>query len=269
MNKNIFDFDDYKAYLLQKIASLPRRGRGFRLQIAEFIHCQKPFVSQVLKGDSHFSLEQGDRINRLLQHDQEESQYFLFLIEFARAGTESLREFFRLQLASISEKRLLLKNRIKSDGEISEAEKSKYYSSWIYGAIRVATTIPKLRSRTALARTLALPEEILLDALQFLEKSGIIERKGDEYFPASFNLHLGSDSSLIARHHTNWRLRTLDAITREKPSDLHFSGVVSISKKDATRIKSIFVDAIERSQEVVKESPEEELFVVCTDFYGI
>jgi uncharacterized protein (TIGR02147 family) len=268
MGKNIFEFNEYKAYLGSRIQAMPKAGRGFRVEMAEAIQCQKPFVSQVLKGEAQFSLEQAERLNKLLEHDPEQAHYFLLLVQIARAGTASLREFFQSQLDSIKEHRLTLRNRLRSDSVISEESKSKYYSSWIYGAIRVALTIPGLRTRKALAKTFALPEEVLQEALQFLEESGLIEKQNELYQATALNLHLGNDSSLIARHHTNWRLKALEAVSRAKPSDLHFSGVVSLSTKDVTKIRSVLVDAIERSKEIVKDSPEETLYVICADFFG-
>jgi uncharacterized protein (TIGR02147 family) len=267
--ESIFDFSDYKAYLDWKIRSMPAGGRGFRSKLAEHIRSQKAFVSQVLKGEAHFNLEHADSINHLLHHDREESRYFLLLIQEIRAGTQSLREFFQSQRMEILNSRLLLKNRLKSEEQISEEHKGKYYSSWIYGAIRVGLTIPRLRRRESLMTALGIKEEQFLEAIAFLEAAGFIERKGEEYLPTKTHLHIGHDHSLIVRHHTNWRLRTMDALARSNPEELHYSAVVSLSKKDMQKIRSILVTAVEKSMEVIKESPEEELCVICADLFPI
>jgi uncharacterized protein (TIGR02147 family) len=265
--KSLFEFGDYKAYLLARIAQMPGGGRGFRSQIAEAIRSQKAFVSQVLKGDAHFNLEHADLINPLLHHDAEEARYFLLLVQYARAGTESLRGFFQKELARISEARLILKNRVGSAEDVSEEDRGTYYSSWVYGAIRVGLTIPRLRKREVLSQALGIREDHLLEALAFLEKAGLIEREGEQYLPSKRHLHLGDDSSLIVRHHTNWRLRAMDAISRADKSELHYSAVVSLSAADAKRIRAILVNAVEMSMAVVKDSPEEELFVICADLF--
>jgi uncharacterized protein (TIGR02147 family) len=267
--ESIFDFNDYKAYLDWKIRSMPAGGRGFRSKLAEHIRSQKAFVSQVLKGEAHFNLEHADSINKLLHHDREESRYFLLLIQEIRAGTESLRDFFHSQRIEILNARLMIKNRLKTSEEISEANKGKYYSSWIYGAIRVGLTIPSLRKRENLLQALAIKENHLLEALTFLEGAGLVERRGEEYFPTKVHLHLGHDDSLIVRHHTNWRMKAMDAISKSNTEELHYSSVVSISKKDREKIRSILVGAVEKSMQVVKDSAEEELCVICADLFPI
>ena len=68
MDKNIFEFRNYKAYLDHLISSKPGKGRGMRSSIAKALHCQTSYISQVLNEEAHFSLEQGDALNRLLDH---------------------------------------------------------------------------------------------------------------------------------------------------------------------------------------------------------
>jgi DNA-binding IclR family transcriptional regulator len=138
----------------------------------------------------------------------------------------------------------------------------------VHGAIRVALTVPKLRTRDALATHFALPHEQVQATLHFLEEIGLAERKGESYFPTSSLLHLGNDSPHIVRHHTNWRLRALDAVGHEKPGDLHFSGIWSLSAADRRRIRALLVDCLERSQGIAKASPEEELAIICVDLFS-
>lgn len=96
---DLFAYDDYRAYLAVAIARGRFGERGPRTQLASAAGCQAAYVSQVLKGESNFSLEQGDAISSFLGHKAEERSYFLDLIQLARAGTQDLRAFFlgRLQ----------------------------------------------------------------------------------------------------------------------------------------------------------------------------
>ena len=91
MNKTIYQYRDYKKYLHDYIQSQPGKGYGFRSRIAETTHCDTAYVSQVLRQNAHFSLEQAEDLNDLLGHTQDESEYFLLLIQLARAGTPKLR----------------------------------------------------------------------------------------------------------------------------------------------------------------------------------
>lgn len=270
MEKSLFDYTDYKRYLDAVIASRPGKGRGIRAELADRIGCQRAFVSQVLQGHAHFNLEHGDKINSYLGHSEEEGHFFLLLIQLARAGTESLREYFRKQMQIVLDRRLVLKQRLPAEDKLSLEDSLRYYSSWLFGAVRVATTIPKLRTRETIARKLGLTVEELMPILEFLVSRGLLETKGTEYLPTTRHMHLGSDSTLIAKHHTNWRVRALTALEREGPKDVHYSSVVSIAREDAQKIKALIVDSIEKVQTKVEKSvPEETLFSFCLDFYEL
>jgi hypothetical protein len=80
---------------------------------------------------------------------------------------------------------------------------------------------------------------------------------------------LGNDSKNILKHHTNWRLQAAESLDREELKDLHYSGVVSLSAADATKVKNIFLESIKASQSVIKDSKEEELCAVIIDFFSL
>lgn len=58
---SIFDYSDYKAFILSVDQSRPR---GFRKSLAAAIPCQTAYVSQVLNGGAHFNLEQAEAAGR-------------------------------------------------------------------------------------------------------------------------------------------------------------------------------------------------------------
>ena len=269
MDKLVYDFSDYKAYLGAVLASKPARGRGFRAKMAEAIGCQRAFVSQVLQGEAHFNLEHGDRLNAFLEHSKEEAHFFLLLIQYARAGTSSLRNYFYEQMKLVLDERLILKNRIRSEGNLTHEQKTRYYSSWHYGAARVSVTIPSLRTKEALSKRLQLTMPQLTRVLDFLLEIGLIEQRGQEFHPTTHHMHLGNDSALIAKHHTNWRIRSIQSFDTEGTKDLHYSSTVSLSHDDALKIKSILVNSVEDIQSKIKYSKEETLFSFCMDFYEL
>jgi hypothetical protein len=70
-------------------------------------------VSQVLNGKANFSLEQSQGINKLLIHNRDESRFFLLLVEYSRAGTESLRLHFLELIEEQMQRQLNLKERFQ------------------------------------------------------------------------------------------------------------------------------------------------------------
>lgn len=270
MDKNIFDYSAYRPYLNDYIAAQPQRGRGVRSQWAEKLGCQKTFISQVLHGDLDFNLEHAAALSRVLHHTHEESRFFLLLVLYARAGTKELREEFALQMQEIVAKRLVLKNRFHNKNQkLSDEDKLRYYGSWHFDATRVALTIPKFRTRDAIAAKLQISNERCSEILDFLCSTGLAEEKGDQYFVTEAQLFLGNSSALIVQHHTNWRIRAMQSFATEKPSDLHYSAVYSLSEKDSAEIRKMLTDHLEKIRNKVIASPEEKLYSFCLDFYEL
>lgn len=269
MKNTVYDFKNYKDYLSHAITRMPSKGRGFKSRIAAAARCQSAYVSQVLKGQAHFSLEQGHAINRLLGHTSEEAHYFLLLLQYARAGTADLRSYFQEQIRQTIERRLTLKHRLGVKQVLSLEDQAQYYSAWYYAAIHVLLTIPHCQSKEAVAKSLAMPLAQVSKVIQFLESIGLIEAKGAIYQPGPSRIHLANDSPLISKHHTNWRMKCIASLEHERPEDLHYSSVISLSIEDISQIKSMLVEAIEKIKSVVKESKEEELFSFDLDFFKL
>ncbi len=272
MNKSIFDFQAYRSYLTSFIKSQPGGGRGFRARMAEAIGCQKGFISKVLDSESgsEFSLEQGDRLNALLHHTEEESNYFLLMIQLARAGTPSLREHFRNQMKVVINRRLELRKDLRSRTVLSPEDQMRYYSHWYYAALGVAVSIPTLQTKEALAKALEIPLDVTTSALEFLVSRGFILQQGDHFrHPDQQQVHLPSSHALIGRHHTNWRLQALKSLDKERPQDLHYSYVVTMSQQDALQIRSYLVEAIKEVLARAAPSKEETLYSFCMDYFEV
>jgi hypothetical protein len=61
----------------------------------------------------------------------------------------------------------------------------------------------------------------------------------------------------------------LESLDREQLTDLHYSGVVSLSRQDVLKIKDVLFAAINDSQTIVKDSKEEEVYVMNMDFFSL
>lgn len=268
INKNfIFDYTDYQAYLLDYIESLGPGKRGFRSLLADKIGCQRTFISQVLSGEAHFNLDHGASIAELLGHTEEEAHFLTLLIAHARAGTKTLRNQLQSQIQKIQQQRMKLKERFKAEEIASLEVKVKYYSSWLYGAVRVLITIPTFRTRMAIQSYFQVPQELLSEILNFLITNGLIIESNGQLRVTEKHLHLDGESDLVKKHHTNWRIKAMTSLDTAKREDLHYSGVHSLSKKDALKIREILVRALEESRSLMKDSPEECIQVLCMDWF--
>lgn len=266
---SIFDHRDYRDYLEKLLEERSQGRRGLRGELAQAIGSQNAFVSQVLGKRSHFNLEHAERVNLFVQHNEEEAHFFLLMVQRTRAGTRSLQAYFDKQMEQVIQQRLILKNRFKVATELSAEDQATYYSSWLYGAARVMVSIGAFQTREALAKRLGISLATASDVLEFLLSRNLITQTGERFDTSTARMHLGADSPLVARHHTNWRMRAIQALDEKRPNNLHYSSVLTVSNDDAYKIKKLYVDFIEKVREITRESKEEDGFVFNADFFRL
>lgn len=265
---SIFEFAAYKPYLHKRVG---RKGdrRGLKSALARALRCQPTFVSQVLNGAAQFSAEQAEDVNEFLGHSREEGRYFLLLVLKERAGTRALRKVFEDQIEEQLAKRLVLTERLGKQSALNSEQQSIYYSSWHYAAVHMALTIPALKNRESIARTLRLPLVRVAEVVEFLLSVGLAREAGAGLEVGSSKIRLGSDSHYILKHHANWRVQALQSLDRVEAADLHYSAVFSLSQKDRLRLKDVMIEFIKQNATTIESSKEEQLCAMCMDFFGV
>ena len=265
----IYDYRDYKKYLVDFIEKNKGRAKGTRSALAKAAGCQTAYVSQVLNGRAHFSLEQADAINGFCVHTEEEGEYFLLLVQHARAGTESLRKSLLGQIKRRVERQLNLKNRIGLEDALSEKDQMVYFSQWDYAAVHALLSVKGHRTAEALASTLRLSITRVTRILDFLTSKGLAARgDGGEYSIGTTRIHIGTDSPMITHHHTNWRLRAIHSLNRNLDDDTHYSSVVTVSADDAEKLRKMITDFILELKGVIRKTNPEGLHCINIDFFG-
>lgn len=56
---------------------------------------------------------------------------------------------------------------------------------------------------------------------------------------------------MVSKHHINWRLEALKVLDREPDEDLHSTSIVSVSREDLPKIKSVLIEAMDRYNGIV------------------
>ncbi len=270
MKKNLFHYKDYKAYLSDKIEEMPNKGRGERSKIAEVLRCHIAYISQVLNGNAQLSIEQADVLNHYLSHTSEEADFFLLLVQAARAGTKSLEDYYKKKIAEIIQKRELLKNRLEYEKELAVTVQPIYYSAWYYSAVHFLCAIPDFQKKEAIAEHLGLSLQLVGKVLEFLLAAGLVVQKGDRFELGTVRIHLGSDSPMISKHHTNWRMQALQSLERAESTDLHYSSVIALEESLVPYVREALVKAIEEVRKVMKPTSKyEALYCYSLDLFEI
>jgi hypothetical protein len=264
----IWEFSSYRTYLVSQLGGEGSRT-GLRKKLAASIPVHTTFVSQVLKGRAEFSLEQGEGINLFLNHTEDEAEYFILLLLKDRAGSRKLKDRFEKKIQAMRDERLNIKKRLDVSSEISQKDRERFYSSYLYGAIHILAAISKYKTVAELTEVLKLQRAQVQEIVEFMLKIGVLAESKGLLAPGSKHVHLSNDSELILRYHTNWRLHTVSNLQFLNPDDLHYSACLSLSEKDSFKVKESILENLKKNVDIISASPEEVAYVMSFDFYKL
>lgn len=272
--KSIFEFDDYQLFLRTWIKNQPHKGRGEINRLAEYIGVNSTLVSQVLTQRKDLSFDHGFKVTQFLGLDEIETEFFLTLLQKAKAGSHGYKSYIEKKKTQIRKTSSNLKTRIEKDRELSDFEKATYYSSYLYSAIRLQCdliTIDKLgnshqgKTITEISDFFGITRDLVLSHLQFLISCGLIKKTDDLYQSTNEMIFIGRDSPLLKRHHVNWRLQSLKKIESINEDELCFTFPMSLSQKDFILVREELVKTLQRIQAVAKSSISEEVVFLNID----
>jgi uncharacterized protein (TIGR02147 family) len=267
--KSIFHYRNYKAYIQDIFDAKPHRGRGEKAKLAQAMQSHGAFVSQVLNAKADLSPEQACLASDYFGHTEEESHFFLLLVQWARAGNARLKGTIEKQIRAVEEKRATLKNRVGPQDTLSLERQSTYYSHWMYSALHVAVAVPSLQTTDALARHFRLSPSEIKSYLEFLLDSGLVQRKDGQLVPGVAHIFLPKESPLVSKHLMNWRLKAMQSIPAVLDENVHYSVVVSLSQDDRDRLRKMIYDFVEKANAIVRPSKEETLACLGIDFFEV
>ena len=140
---------------------------------------------------------------------------------------------------------------------------------WQYSAVHIALSVPELQSPLALSKELKIPSVRIEVILEFLVRTAMAVKLGIQYTIGKVWIHLPPESPLIGKHHANWRVRAIQSSESVSRDNFHYTQVVSISREDSKRILGIVSQIVERANEIIRPSKEENLRCLAIDFFSL
>ena len=242
--------------------------RGMRTLLAEHLNCNMGFISQVLGGDAHFSLEHAMSIGSFFKLSDKELKYFLLLVQKAKAGSYELEKFYQKEIDFIHKSREEISERVVKNKTMLKEDRVTYFSSSYYALIHMALTISDFQGDfETLSNKFNINKATVEKVIDFLLGKGLIVYKNNRYQTGPVRIHLEKSSPLITQHHTNTRVETIKALAREDKGSLHYSGVFAMKESDARAVRKILLSSIEKSDQVIQNSKDEKLYILGMDFF--
>ncbi|MGE0614108.1 MAG: TIGR02147 family protein [Bacteriovoracia bacterium] len=262
----VFDFDDYKDFLK---ATFSGKGTwGLISKLAEAAGCQRSYLSRVIHEEVHLTPDHGYGLGKGLRLNADEFEYFLALLEKARAASKSYREHLEAKIRRLKREHEDLSKRVQRPAQtVLSPQLQSYYSSWHWSAIHIAVSVPTLQTVPAISRRLSLPEAAVESALRQLHSMGLVKNDGGRWSYLPTELHTPKNSPYVNMHHANWRQRaTLDAQDPTRDS-LHYTVVQSMDRNAYEKIRREFLATIEQASNIARPAPEEKLVCITCDIF--
>jgi uncharacterized protein (TIGR02147 family) len=268
---SIWNYRNYKGYVQDWISNRPKAGRGQLQAMAKFLGVHSTMMSHVFTGNKELSEEHACRLCQFLGLNEEESDYFILLVQFERAGSHDLKTLLNKRVERKVKEFGQVKKQISNTKSLDDAAKAIFYSSWHYSGIRLMAglkqtdTIDKLQERTGLSRGK------IQEILTFLIQQGIIKQSPEGGLaPGYTKTHISQDSPFVWKHHQNWRIKAMERYQQiDHEKELFFTSPLTISEEDIPIVKRQILSAIKEVMSIVEKSPSERLCCLNIDWVSL
>jgi uncharacterized protein (TIGR02147 family) len=266
---NIFEFDNYKEAMKLHIRNRQGASRGALKNMAEYLGVHPTLISQILSGSKDFSEEQIFSACEFLGLPVLETQYLWVLVQIERAGSVKLKKHYTEMREQLKKKAMQVSTRLETNRSLSEAEEATFYSSWLYSAIQVLTTLEQKVDFEYVCNYFRVSPSRAREILDFLTKIQMVREVEGRFLPGATSTHLGKQSPFIRKHHTNWRLKAIEACEELTDDELMYSGNFSISHKDFEKLREEMVQVLQKFAQLVKNSPGEDVAQFNLDLFWL
>lgn len=263
----VFEFKDYKEFLNQWLKEHPKGGRGQPTKLSDYLRVSTTLLSQVLKGDKHFSLETAAEITEYVGLNEKETEYFLLLVEHQRAGGFKLKKILEKKVEREQQAGAQLQNRLQKDRQLTGEETMQFYSSWMYSAIRLLSAIPEMSDAQTIGQRLNIPLSTVNSVIQFLLEKQLCVMKDNKLTYGAYRTHIGKDSPFVVKHHQNWRVKGFQSMELRRDEDLFFTQPMALSLEAAEKIRLMLPGIIEQIHAISGPSESETVRCINLDWF--
>jgi DNA-binding FadR family transcriptional regulator len=127
-----------------------------------------------------------------------------------------------------------------------------------------------LQSVESIASHFDLSRALVRDVLEFLTKYGLVVQSGNGFQMGPSRTHLENSSLLVTRHHTNWRLKSLERMAHANlGEEIFYTAPMTLSNETLAEIKSEIVELIDWAIKKVGPSPSEQMACLNIDLFKV
>jgi uncharacterized protein (TIGR02147 family) len=259
-------YSDYSKYFQEAYDSRVARNPSYsRRAFARDLGLATSTLTEVMKGKYGLSFKRAFQVAERMHLNESQCQHFaeLFIVQFSRS--EKAKKSARMNV-------LTRTNRIYQD---LQEDAFRTISEWHHLALLELLEIEHHSYETTalLAERLDLPQDLLQESLQRLERLNLIEIKKDRLVPTGEFTTVGNGrpSEAVRNFHNQILTRAQTALTHQNTEEREFSSTVfSFSKKDLTIAKQLLQDfRREFATRFSKEKTPDDVFCLSIQFFSL
>ena len=255
-----------KAY----IRGLPEgHRRGVLNRIAKAASIFPSYLSQILKGDRFLNQDQAVQVAEFMSLNDQGTRYFLRSTDLVKAQSKKLKENILKEMDDIRANNNQIQKLVQhEDLRLNEIDQAKFYSSWLYTAVRLLTAIPQFRNTVAISHRLGISEKDVRSIIEFLLRTGLCVDGPNGISVGPIHTHLEDKSPHISSHHANWRRRAMDRHPLlDSVREVAYSGVLTLNEDDAAEIRNLLLKLVRDVRAISDPSPAREVYALNIDWF--
>jgi uncharacterized protein (TIGR02147 family) len=261
---------DYRSFLKEILEKRPRKGRGEMQKIAQHLRVHTTLISQIMSGLRDLTEEQAFELSHYLELTHTESEYFQLLVQIGRASTQNYKQFLKNKLIEMREQVQKVSKRFTKEEELSDHQKSIFYSSWIYSAIRLYCSTSELgHSLEDVMQYFQISRIKASEYLDFLVSCQLCESKNELFMMGKQRTYIDRGSIYFLKHHLNWRMKSIERSEVASPDEKLYTVTMSVSEKDFIKIKEEVSKLLNEILKISKTTEPEKLVCFNCDFFYI
>jgi uncharacterized protein (TIGR02147 family) len=267
---SIFEYENYKKLVRDWVEERPKGGHGQFKKMAEYLNVSTVLVSQIFNGDRDLTNDQAWVLTSFMGLTQLESEYFHLLVQRERAGVAALKDHLENKLKEVRARGQNLRERLPRDLELTEQDKALFYSNWYYSAARLLTSIQGYQNVDAIAARLELPRSQVAQVVEFLLSKGLcVESDRGELAMGPRRTHLEKESPYIRNRQLDWRSRGFEAMNRNDPHQMFFTGPMTLSVNGIEMVRQEILKLIDVVSKIVDKEQAQELACLNIDWFKV
>ncbi len=240
--------------------------------LAESCRMQKSFLSMVINQEMHINEEQAFLMAETFNLTSEETDYFLLLLQYARASSNNYAAFLKGKIEKIREKKGRLTEKLsKKTVNLTQNNHSAYYEYYLNPLaqyVHMLLLIPKYQSDLVMiAKRLDSTLEEIQTVIDTLQELDIVIYQNDRYECTAKSIHIENGTALSDQNHLNARLQALQKKINLKENDYRFSATICADTKVKKKIVDEIKNMLSRCQSFTQDTLPTDIYQFNIDFF--